>query len=366
LFLSFPLLAQEETRTLTVRHIEDEINIDGILDEAVWETAGVADDFWQFFPTDSVRAKLPKEVKMLYDDHTIYVGITAETTGEVVVANLRRDFGGATNDNVSLMFDTYSDGSNAFLFGVTPYGVQRDVLVSGGGETYNTAWYLKWQAESKMYDDHYVVELAIPLTSIKFKEGEDTWKFRPYRWGIQANEQSTWIRVPQNQLFSNMAFMGDLVFEDPLGKSRTPFAVMPYINALADKDYEFLPKEGETLASRPLIEILREGRQPGVSLLLATQQPGKIHTDVMTQSDTVISHRLTAKMDVEALGLLMQSYMRKGLAAELDVLPRVKGAGIIFDDQNEKMYPMRVRPRFTWHGGESPSAIREIKRKFEL
>jgi hypothetical protein len=91
-----------------------------------------------------------------------------------------------------------------------------------------------------------------------------------------------------------------------------------------------------------------------------------IHTDVMTQSDTVIAHRLTAKMDVEALGLLMQSYMRKGLTAELDVLPRVKGAGIIFDDQNEKMYPMRVRPRFTWHGGEAPTAIREIKREFKL
>ncbi|MBW2978046.1 ATP-binding protein [Candidatus Woesearchaeota archaeon] len=140
----------------------------------------------------------------------------------------------------------------------------------------------------------------------------------------------------------------------------------PLVWLVIDEAHEFLPREGKTAASDALITILREGRQPGISLILATQQPGKIHTDVMTQSDTVISHRLTAKMDVEALGLLMQSYMRKGLAAELDVLPRVKGAGIVFDDQNEKMYPMRVRPRFTWHGGESPTAIREIKRKFEL
>ncbi|MCF7901567.1 ATP-binding protein, partial [Candidatus Woesearchaeota archaeon] len=92
---------------------------------------------------------------------------------------------------------------------------------------------------------------------------------------------------------------------------------------------------------------------------LATQQPGKIHTDVMTQSDTVIAHRITAKLDTDALSTLMQSYMRKGLVEELDNLPREKGAAIIFDDTNEKMYPMRVRPRFTWHGGGSPTAIHD-------
>lgn len=237
LLISVPILAQDETRSLHVRYTTDPITIDGIMDEPVWETADVADNFWQFFPTDTARAKLPTKVWMLYDDHTIYAAVYAEIAGKVVVSNLRRDFGGASNDNVSLMFDTYSDGSNAFLFGVTPYGVQRDVLVSGGGETYNATWDMKWQAESKMYDDHYVVEMAIPLTSIKFREGEKTWKFRPYRWDMQANEQSTWIRVPQNQLFSNLAFMGDLVFEKPLGKSRTPFAIIPYVNALANKDY---------------------------------------------------------------------------------------------------------------------------------
>ena len=86
----------------------------------------------------------------------------------------------------------------------------------------------------------------------------------------------------------------------------------------------------------------------------------------MTQSDTVIAHRLTAKIDVEALGTLMQSYMRKGLDAELNVLPGVKGAAVIFDDLNEKIYPMQVRPRFTWHWGEAPRALREIKDRFEL
>ena len=135
----------------------------------------------------------------------------------------------------------------------------------------------------------------------------------------------------------------------------------PLVWIALDEAHELLPKEGKTAATDALITILREGRQPGISLILASQQPGKIHTDVMTQSDIVISHRLTARLDVEALSQLTQSYMRQGLEREIDLLPRVKGAAVIFDDANERVFPVQLRPRFTWHGGGSPIAISEKK-----
>ncbi len=140
----------------------------------------------------------------------------------------------------------------------------------------------------------------------------------------------------------------------------------PLVWVVVDEAHEFLPRQGKTTATDPLITILREGRQPGISLILATQQPGKIHTDVMTQSDTVLSHRITAKIDTEALGALMQSYMREGLDVQLDKLPRTKGSALLFDDTNEKLYAVKIRPRFTWHGGESPSALHETKSKFVI
>ena len=138
----------------------------------------------------------------------------------------------------------------------------------------------------------------------------------------------------------------------------------PLVWLAIDEAHELLPHDGKTAASDALITILREGRQPGISLILATQQPAKIHTDVMTQSDTVIAHRLTARMDVEALGMLTQSYMRQGLEREVDALPRVKGAAVIFDDANERIFPVQMRPRFTWHGGGSPTALTEKKEFF--
>jgi len=131
----------------------------------------------------------------------------------------------------------------------------------------------------------------------------------------------------------------------------------PLVWIFIDEAHEFLPLNEKTVATDALIQLLREGRQPGISLVLATQQPGQIHRDVMTQSDIVIAHRVTAKPDLEALNYIMQSYILESVKRYMDDLPSLKGSAIILDDNSERIYPMRIRPRFTWHGGEAPTAI---------
>lgn len=136
---------------------------------------------------------------------------------------------------------------------------------------------------------------------------------------------------------------------------------MPLVWLVIDEAHEFLPKDekDKNAATEPLKIVMREGRQPGICLVVATQQPGKINSDVMTQADTVLSHRITARLDVQALGLLAQSYMEHGIERAMNNLPPVKGTAVVFDDLNEKIMMLRIRPRFTWHGGASPSAIKE-------
>jgi hypothetical protein len=85
----------------------------------------------------------------------------------------------------------------------------------------------------------------------------------------------------------------------------------------------------------------------------------------MTQSDTVIAHRITAKIDIDALGTLMQSYMRESLDKAINNLPEVKGAALVFDDTNERIYSVQVRPKISWHGGASPTALSQ-KRGIKL
>ncbi|MBU2562415.1 MAG: DUF87 domain-containing protein [Nanoarchaeota archaeon] len=136
----------------------------------------------------------------------------------------------------------------------------------------------------------------------------------------------------------------------------------PLVWLFIDEAHEFLPLNQKTIATDSLIQLLREGRQPGISVVLATQQPGQIHRDVMTQSDIVIAHRVTSHPDLEALNHIMQSYLLESIKRYMDELPNLKGSAIILDDNSERIYPMRIRPRFTWHGGEAPTAIKPEKK----
>jgi uncharacterized protein len=137
---------------------------------------------------------------------------------------------------------------------------------------------------------------------------------------------------------------------------------IPLVWLFIDEVHEFLPNEGKTPATDALIQLLREGRQPGLSIVMATQQPGELAKDAITQSDIVISHRVTAQPDIKALNEMMQSYLFDSIKKYIDDLPNLKGSAIILDDNSERIYPIRVRPRFTWHGGEAPTSVKVERR----
>lgn len=240
-FLSYTLFAQTD-KQFTVQLINETVELDGVLEESFWKNADGPNNFQQYFPSDSILAQHQTDIKMVYDNKTLYIGITVKSVGDDwVIPSLKRDFRASGNDNVNLVFDTFNDGTNAFMFGINPYGVQREVLISGGGldlRGFNTAWDVKWKGESHRYDTYYTAELAIPLTSFKFKEGETKWRFQCYRFDQQTNERSVWFNVPQNQLVISLAFMGDMYFEKPLGKSRTPIALIPYLNTQSERDFD--------------------------------------------------------------------------------------------------------------------------------
>jgi len=242
LFIPFLSFSQAGKKSFTVRYVTEIPNIDGVLDESFWKTAESAHDFQQNFPTDSILAENPTDVKIVFSDTHLYIGLTVQSVGNKwITPSLKRDYRASTGDSMSMVFDTFSDGTNAFMFGINPYGVRREVLISGGGADirgFNDSWDVKWKGESKIHGDYYTSEMAIPLTSFKFKEGTTKWRFQSYRFDLQTNERSTWARVPQGQFLVSLAFMGEMHFERPLGKSRTPLAIIPYINTISQKDFE--------------------------------------------------------------------------------------------------------------------------------
>ncbi len=124
-----------------------------------------------------------------------------------------------------------------------------------------------------------------------------------------------------------------------------------------DEAHNFVPNVGKVASSDILLRIVKEGRQPGVSTVFATQRPNKLHPDVIAQSDLIISHRLTSKSDIEALKAIMQTYMLFDIEKYLNDLPRNKGVALVLDDNSERIYKVQVHPRQSWHAGSSPLAI---------
>ena len=248
---SVQIYGQDVLTQVKAKFIDQPITLDGVLDEDIWQEISPVSDFWQYFPADSIKAEYQTSIQIAYDQSNLYVAFRAEARdNNFVVSSLKRDFSGLGNDNVTVMFDTFNDGTNAFGFGITPYGVRREFLVSSGGssiENYNFAWDVKWQGESQIYDNYYTAEMMIPLTSLKFEQGATSWRIRAYRFNIQTNETSSLARVPQSQLLGTLAFADQLVFDQPLGRSRTPIALIPYVNGLAAKNFESDQEKNEIL-----------------------------------------------------------------------------------------------------------------------
>ena len=233
--------AQNTKRSLLVKKVEEKIILDGNLSEDIWLKANSAENFWQLFPTDSLKSINKTSVKILFNDTHLLIGIEALAIDKnFIVSSLKRDFSALTNDNVTILFDTFRDGQNAFLFGVSAFGVQREGLISERGSDINgfsLTWDIKWQSESVREKDKFTIEMAIPFSSIKYPEGSQKWGFQTYRFDLQTNERSIWTKVPQNQFPINIGYYGELLFEEPLPSSNTPLYLIPYTNGLVSKDF---------------------------------------------------------------------------------------------------------------------------------
>ena len=134
---------------------------------------------------------------------------------------------------------------------------------------------------------------------------------------------------------------------------------MPIIWMMIDEAHMFMPKDEKSLALSVLLEWVRVGRQPGLSLVLATQRPNKLHPDCISQCDFFISHRMTAREDIEAVSQLRPAYLHQDFDKYYQEMPRSKGYALILDDQTEKLWLMKVRPRFSWDGGVTASAFKD-------
>jgi len=130
---------------------------------------------------------------------------------------------------------------------------------------------------------------------------------------------------------------------------------IPKVWMFIDEAQLFLPKSENPYCKQVLMEQwLRQGRQPGVSLVLATQQPSAIDHEVFSHSDLIFCHRLTSQHDILALHQIRPSYMKETIATIVKKMGYEKGVCTIIDDTMEQAHICKIRPRITWHAGHEP------------
>lgn len=132
---------------------------------------------------------------------------------------------------------------------------------------------------------------------------------------------------------------------------------MPLVWLIIDEAHMFMPKDEANIALPVLLEWVRVGRQPGLGLILATQRPEKIHPDAISQCDLFISHRMTSQPDIAAVGALRPSYMHSDLDKLYSEMPKQKGYALVIDDNTERTWMIKVRPRFSWDSSVTASAF---------
>lgn len=228
-----------EQYQLVAERLTSNIVLDGKLDEEHWQKASRADNFILTFPIDSAAATSQTEIMIAFDDAYLYIGgICHENSGkEHVMQSLRRDFSWPRNENLSIYIDPYDDYTNGFTFGITPFGVRREGLVTNGADV-SSDWDNKWFSEVHDFGDRWEFEMKIPFKTLRYDEENREWNIIFLRKDLKNNEESTWAPVPQGYRPSSLAFAGRLLFEEPLQKAGPNIAVIPYVSSGFNKDYE--------------------------------------------------------------------------------------------------------------------------------
>lgn len=228
-----------ESYQLHIHKATAPIRVDGVMEERDWQTAAIATDFFSVLPMDTSFAKVRTEVRMTYDDQQIYLIATCYhlLPGPYYVESLRRDWSFGKNDNFLVFIDTYNDLTNGFAFGANAVGAQWDGIMYEGGKV-DLSWDNKWISVAKNYEDKYIIEMAIPFKSIRFKKGIDRWGINFSRLDLKTTEKSAWAPVPRQFPTASLAYTGVLVWDAPPPVPKANISLIPYMLGGLTKDHE--------------------------------------------------------------------------------------------------------------------------------
>lgn len=243
------IYSQEQRPTLPeydVHRIHGPIELDGNDLDSVWQDIPYSTPYWEYFPLDTGYSKNTTQFKIAADENNLYILVKCYSSGEkYVTPSLRRDFRAGGSDNITFLIDPNGDRTTAYFFGMNPYGVMREGLVSNGGadvRDFTVAWDNKWKGVSTIYKKYWIAEMAIPFKTLRYNKEVRTWRLNSYRFDTQSQSSMTWTHIPRNQGIFGLAFMSLIHFDHVLPDPGSNISLIPYGLVSRDRDFLTSPK----------------------------------------------------------------------------------------------------------------------------
>ncbi|HVZ57123.1 MAG TPA: DUF5916 domain-containing protein [Chitinophagaceae bacterium] len=226
-------------KEITAVRIRTSLHIDGVLNEPEWAWAPPSPHFTQIEPYQGSAPQFETEVKVLYNQQNLYVGLFArDSMGRKAIraTDFKRDFNFLAHDLITLTVDGFNDRRNAMCFATNAYGVQRDYL-SFDDLYYDVDWDGLWMVRTTRTDSGWYAEMEIPWQTLRYRESADSvqnWGFNVYRNRRLTNEITAFSPFPRVFSASRMEYAGLLKnLQPPPPKSN--IRLQPYVLSSLDR-----------------------------------------------------------------------------------------------------------------------------------
>ena len=205
----------KDRKRVVAVYTQAKITIDGEMDEPAWQMARPATDFVQRAPAEGQPASRPSVVRLLYDKEFLYVGayLYDDRPDLIVVNDITRDSGAGRQDSFGVVLDTFRDRRNGYNLSISPRGSKRDTQFFNEGQDVNRNWDVVWHVETRIQEDGWTAEYAIPFKSLRFsRDEEQIWGIQFYRAIRRINESDSWMPIPSRfrNYSQRISYAGDL------------------------------------------------------------------------------------------------------------------------------------------------------------
>ncbi|MCK0109290.1 carbohydrate binding family 9 domain-containing protein [Flavobacteriaceae bacterium S0825] len=239
LIIALFFIVKISSQTSNITFVDTKIEIDGKLEESVWETLPENTNFYNYLPTDVGLAKNQTSVKLFHNGEYLYVSATYfDSTDKTQVSTLKRDTSIFLSDSFVMILDTQNQEQNGYFFAVNSLGNQTDGLVSRVNDSYNLSfsWNTIWQSETFLNSNKKQYEIAIPLKSLNFNKENNIFGIQFYVRDIKNNSWTILKNVKRNYANLDLRFTEKFLIENLPEKSNSRFTTTPSLTANYQND----------------------------------------------------------------------------------------------------------------------------------